>query len=272
MKFNSYQESITMGTWNVRYAPEVFGEVDPDYDWESRRYELAKMVKANRLDILAVQESNEWQLGQIQEVLHLEMVPREHWAECFYPSFFIDTKRVKLLDHGDLWLSKTPVIPNTKLPGSKWPRMLTWVYGEIKNISGTSLLINVHMDGENMKQMEVFDKLIIHLIEEKNPKNIFISGDFNLSLKKFSSEAKGFYKSFFHHSIANTLNAHGKIDIPLDIDWILISKNIQENYEIVFSKKNAKLEKNNSAFYVSDHDLVIAKIKAKSFIPSESIH
>ena len=263
MTTNIDPKPITIGTWNVRYAPEVFGDIDKEYEWESRRHELAKIVKDSNLDILAVQECNRWQLEQIAEVVHLEMELRADWADCFYPTFFFNSKRVKINDQGDLWLSKTPSIPNTKLKESTWPRMLTWIYADIKAVEGPSLLINVHMDGENEAQMEIFNDLLSRLVVDKEPVNIFISGDFNLSQKRFLSKSSEFYKGFVHHTFANTWNGHGKIKRQLDIDWILISANIQKNYEVVFRRKEAKIEKDSSVFYVSDHDLVLAKISIK---------
>lgn len=254
---------ISIGTWNVRFAPEVFETEDTEFKWEERRHELVKIIDENELDIIAVQECNQWQLSQIDELTHLEMKQRKAWAECFYPTFFVNMDRVKVKDWGDLWLSQTPDTPNTKLETSRWPRMLTWIKADIENISGSSLLINVHMDGEDQQQMRVFNELVTRLIRENNPNHVFISGDFNLSLRQFYRDPKGFYRGYIHHSIANTWNAHGRNPDQWDIDWILIDDKITHKHDVAFHKKEARITKNNLDFYISDHDLVVAEIKAK---------
>ena len=255
---------ITMGTWNVRFAPEAFETEDTEFEWEARRWEISRMISLNKLDILAVQECNQWQLDQINEVTQLEMKPRVAWADCFYPTFFVNPNRVKIERSGDLWLSDSPETPNSKLHDSRWPRMLTWIKAKIEQIDGISLLVNVHMDGEHKQQMKIFNELVSQLITENNPDYIFISGDFNLSLRRFFSDAKGFYKEFMYHSIANTWNAHGRNAEPWDIDWILINKDIKNKYSVEFYKKEARLSINQSDFYISEHDLVLARIKPKS--------
>lgn len=130
-------------TFNVRYGTANDG---PDA-WPERRADVFALVSQSQPDILALQEALDFQLEELQHVLpeHVRVGRgREADGGGEHTALFLDPRRVKLVEHGDYWLSETPDVPGSVGWDAALPRLCTWALVEFD--SERLLVSNVHFD------------------------------------------------------------------------------------------------------------------------------
>lgn len=265
------KDSMTIATWNIRFAPEhILPDHSPElYPWHKRAKGIGVKTDKLNISILATQEGNKAQLDELSHQLPaLDMVNTHRlWSKNFFPTFFINPTSVTVIDSGDLWLSDTPHIVDSKLPSSKWPHMLTWMVAKIADLEGTWLVTNVHFDGSNDQQVKLLTSIVNRLIEQQKPDHTVLLGDFNYSLQQSldSNNYKDLHQNFSHMQHGKTYNAHGdfKKKHKWDIDWILTSKHTSKNH---ITDQIINTARQRDGFYLSDHDLLMLKISSKNQI------
>ncbi|MFT4197482.1 MAG: endonuclease/exonuclease/phosphatase family protein [Pseudoxanthomonas sp.] len=122
-------DGLRVMSFNVRYAAAD----DGINAWEKRRGLTAKTVLLRHPDILGTQELLLRQARYLQAAL-----PGYAWFgkgrngdevddnDNEHMGVFYNTKRLKLLEHGDFWYSDTPDVPGSSNFGQSMPRMATW--------------------------------------------------------------------------------------------------------------------------------------------------
>ena len=103
--------------------------------------------------------------------------------------------KFNLLDSGTYWLSETPEVVNSKLEGSKYVRIMTYVVLERKSDGVKFVHVNTHLNTTpalNLRQVEIMVSLVNEKVYSKFGKlPTYYTGDFNADP---SSENQDGYK------------------------------------------------------------------------------
>lgn len=238
---------MLVGTYNIRYknqSDSVKGE-----RWSKRCQVMCDQINFMSPDIFGA-----------QEVLHTQLVDMLKGLDGYdyigvgrddgktggeYAAVFYKKDRLRLLDHGDFWLSETP-----DRPGLGWDaacvRICTW--GKFTGMTATNdeafYFFNLHMDHVGVVARREAAKLIVSKVREiAQGAPVIITGDFNVDQKDEiysifvqSGLLKDSYQSARQRFAENgTFNAYD-INIYTDsrIDHVFVSPEVQvESYGIL---------------------------------------
>lgn len=133
--------------------------------------------------------------------------------------------KFNLIDSGTYWLSETPEVVNTKLEGSKYVRIMTYVVLERKSDGVRFVHVNTHLNSTpelNLRQVEIMVSLVNEKVYAKHGNlPTYYTGDFNADP---TSENKDGYKYLIStgtenardvaeiSSTENTIKGGGMID------------------------------------------------------------
>ncbi|MCY3002404.1 MAG: endonuclease/exonuclease/phosphatase family protein [Planctomycetota bacterium] len=162
-------------TFNVRYGTADDG---PDA-WPERRADVLELVADAHADVVAVQEALAFQLEELQSVLpqHVRVGRgREADGGGEHAALFLDTRRTKLVEHGDFWLSKTPEVPGSTGWDAALPRICTWALVELDGVR--VLVSNVHFDHVGELARERSAELVAARSRSSDVAQVVL-GDFN---------------------------------------------------------------------------------------------
>ena len=113
--------------------------------------------------------------------------------------------KFNLLDSGTYWLSETPEVVNSKLEGSKYVRIMTYVVLERKSDGVKFVHVNTHLNTTpalNLRQVEIMVSLVNEKIYSKFGKlPTYYTGDFNADPM---SENQDGYKYLISTGTVNT--------------------------------------------------------------------
>ncbi|HWU96837.1 MAG TPA: endonuclease/exonuclease/phosphatase family protein, partial [Sphingomonas sp.] len=174
------QDRLVVMSFNVRYPSPSDGE----NIWEKRRDLFVETVAAAAPDVIGTQE-----LFQLQGDYLVGKLPGYSWFGIDrrgghadeHMGVFYRRDRLKLVEHGDFWLSDTPDKVASISWGNIFPRMVTW--GLFETRAGKRFyLLNTHFpyraedEAAREKCAELIRKRIAAL-----PKGVpvVLTGDFN---------------------------------------------------------------------------------------------
>lgn len=174
-----------------------------DRAWAKRLPLCMDIINQYNPLFVGTQEGKHGQLEQLQAALpdyaYLG-VSRRGNTEDEYSALFYDKTRMKVKSHGDFWLSDTPDVPASTLPGSGHPRMVTWGEFLVEGAAKPTFVFNTH----TAEQPELSAKQIAVLLEQAQiiapaDAKVVITGDFNINrseqaIARFS--AAGFADAF----------------------------------------------------------------------------
>ena len=162
-------QSLYVGSYNIRNQND--GDARDGNGWPQRGPVLAAQVNYEHPDIFGTQEVLKSQLDDLLSWLpdyDYIGVGREdgvHGGE--HEAIFYDRRKLRLLDHGDFWLSETP-----DRPGLGWDaactRICTWGYFKDHETRLRFYYFNLHMDHVGVVARREAAKLVV------------LTGDFNV--------------------------------------------------------------------------------------------
>lgn len=238
---------MLVGTYNIRYKNQ--GDSVKGERWSKRCQVMCDQINFMSPDIFGA-----------QEVLHTQLVDMLKGLDGYdyigvgrddgktggeYAAVFYKKDRLRLLDHGDFWLSETP-----DRPGLGWDaacvRICTW--GKFTGMTATNdeafYFFNLHMDHVGVVARREAAKLIVSKVREiAQGAPVIITGDFNVDQKDEiysifvqSGLLKDSYQSARQRFAENgTFNAYD-INIYTDsrIDHVFVSPGVRvESYGIL---------------------------------------
>lgn len=243
---------------------------DLQHNWAGRRKLLAKCLNDFSPDLIGTQEGRKDQLEDLEGLLlnlKMEAKNRNWILERMYPTIFYNPKTISILDSGDIWLSKTPLIEGSKDFGSTFPRLFSWIKGSTFGLK--FLLVNIHLDHGAPSARLSQAKVLVEEVKKLNPEGlpIIIMGDFNegpsgevrtIITKAFPGiydpwEKLGLKEEESHHKFKGTLKD------ALRIDWILCDGSL--NCETIGLDKTQE-----NGLYPSDHFPVQATISTPATV------
>lgn len=153
-------EGLTVMSFNVR----VDGFDGPDFAWSLRKESAAQVIRIHDADIVGTQEGTYPMI-----VALLELLPEYDWVgmgrggglSSEFMAVFYRKDRLEVIEVDHFWLSETPHIPGSRLPGVGNQRMVTWVHFRMLSNGAEFLFYNSHLDHESQFARE-FGARMIH--------------------------------------------------------------------------------------------------------------
>lgn len=238
---------MLVGTYNIRYKNQ--GDSVKGERWSKRCQVMCDQINFMSPDIFGAQEVLHTQLFDMLKGLdgydYIGVGRDDGKTGGEYAAVFYKKDRLRLLDHGDFWLSETP-----DRPGLGWDaacvRICTW--GKFTGMTATNdeafYFFNLHMDHVGIVARREAAKLIVSKVREiAQGAPVIITGDFNVDQKDEiysifvqSGLLKDSYQSARQRFAENgTFNAYD-INIYTDsrIDHVFVSPEVQvESYGIL---------------------------------------
>ena len=259
-----FAEPITLMTFNIRYGTANDGE----NSWEFRRDHVVETIRDSNPSVLAIQEALLGQLQYIDKQLPQYAKIGEHRSgntKGEFSGLLIDTRKLEILEQGQLWLSETPEEISTGWDAAL-PRTATWAKVRVVGTSSPFILFSTHFDHRGKESRIESAKLIcknaLELSEGNMP--VAIMGDFNCSdgsvpYKVFTGS--GFTTARTCKDCGTFHEFTGRQDVP-NIDFIWLNDKWKRIHaETLRPRKNGKC--------ASDHDPVTATVELK--MPSGTI-
>lgn len=252
-------------TFNVRFACDCDG---PNV-WAARRDVFMRTVRSANPDVIGTQELLKSQGDDIVRAL-----PRYRWFgrdrdgghDGEHMGVLYRRDRLKLIEHGDFWLSDTPETPGRPAWGANLPRMVTW--GVFETVGETHpfrfLMADTHFAHRDAEDEEARERSAA-LIAQRVPAiarglPIVLTGDLNTTpdsaavrrLTAFLTDASALART----PGAPTGTFHDFTGTPAPGKWIdyVMVKGFQP-------VSAAVLTTHAGARYPSDHFPIIAALK-----------
>jgi endonuclease/exonuclease/phosphatase family metal-dependent hydrolase len=258
------QETVTVMTFNIRYATPNDGE----NQWEYRKQHVAETIEFYKADICGLQEATEPQVLYLARNLNAYKwigVGRDDGISGgeFSPIFYTP-KSLELLNWETIWLSKTPEKPSKDWDAAL-PRIATIAYFKRLADGKEFAAVNTHYDHMGKVARVESSKLILEKVNNLVAEGIkvILLGDFNstpidLPMTTFTN---GSLKNSFdlsssgHFGPINSFTGfllNEKEDSQ--IDHIFVTKGIRvTNHATISQTWNGK--------FASDHHAIVAKLK-----------
>lgn len=119
-----------------------------DRAWAVRRPLVVREIEEYQPLFLGTQEGLRHQVEDLRRDLPGYAyigVDRRGGTEDEYTALFYDTRRARLLEGGSFWLSTSPRVAGSLLPGAGEPRMASWGRFRIVGAAGDIYIFNTHL-------------------------------------------------------------------------------------------------------------------------------
>lgn len=179
----SYGQTLNVGTYNLRNDNNKEDKARGD-GWQQRLPYVAGLIRFHGFDVFGTQEGLHHQLEDIKGELpgfDYTGKGRDDGKEAGeYSAIFYNTRKFKLLDHGDFWLSE-----DTERPNKGWdavlPRICSWAKLEVLSSGKELYFFNVHFDHVGKIARSESAKLILKKVKALSDNHTAIlTGDFNV--------------------------------------------------------------------------------------------
>lgn len=180
LSFQLSAQQLMVGSYNIRYKnwnDSVQGNV-----WNKRCQVICDQLNFMAPDVFGAQEVLYGQLQDMEAALdgydYIGIGRDDGERAGEHEAIFYKTDKIKLLDHGDFWLSETP-----EKPGLGWDavcvRICTW--GKFSMDEAIFYYFNLHMDHVGVIARREAAKLVVARIREiAQGAPVVLTGDFNV--------------------------------------------------------------------------------------------
>lgn len=180
LSFQLPAQQLMVGSYNIRYKnwnDSVQGNV-----WNKRYQVICDQLNFMAPEVFGAQEVLYGQLQDMKEALdgydYIGIGRDDGERAGEHEAIFYKTDKIKLLDHGDFWLSETP-----EKPGLGWDavcvRICTW--GKFSMDEAIFYYFNLHMDHVGVIARREAAKLVVARIREiAQGAPVILTGDFNV--------------------------------------------------------------------------------------------
>lgn len=180
LSFQLSAQQLTVGSYNIRYKnwnDSVQGNV-----WNKRCQVICDQLNFMAPDVFGAQEVLYGQLQDMKAALdgydYIGIGRDDGERAGEHEAIFYKTDKIKLLDHGDFWLSETP-----EKPGLGWDavciRICTW--GKFSMDETVFYYFNLHMDHVGVIARREAAKLVVaRICEIAQGAPVILTGDFNV--------------------------------------------------------------------------------------------
>ena len=245
---------IHVMTFNIRFE----NEEDGPHDWIYRRDLVTEIIRKYKPSILGTQEGMLHQLEYIRNALpeyRMHAPNRITNGTAQYPTLFIRSKELDVLDGDEFWLSKTPRSHLSKDWDSAFPRMMSYARVKHKGTEKDLWVAVTHLDHMGSKARFEQAKIIVHWANSLNSP-VILMGDFNDRpdsdvhhlLTSTATGLKDSWQMLGYEENSTGFTIHGFEGIPQKtrIDWILVTPEFQVTDARI-------IRDHNGESYPSDH-------------------
>lgn len=179
---NNPQEAAPLRamTFNIRNSRARDGE----NAWPARRDFVADIIRANRVDVVAMQECLPDQIEDLERRLaeydwygvgRVDGRRRDEHCAVFYRR-----ERLEKLEAGEFWLSETPGVVGSKGWDASIARIVTRIVFRDKETGRRIVFYNTHLDHQGVRAREESAKLMLARVrKEPAGSAVIVTGDFN---------------------------------------------------------------------------------------------
>lgn len=176
------REPLRVMTFNVRLPVEADGA----NRWEARRDLAARTIARTRPAVIGTQELHQRQGDDL-----IARLPGYRWFGIDrrgghadeHMGVLYDTRRLRVIDSGQFWLSDTPEVPGSISWGHPYPRMVTWAIFERIRDKRRFRLLDTHLPyrAEDEAAREKGARLILAKLDTLPGADLptVLTGDFN---------------------------------------------------------------------------------------------
>ncbi|MFD1788043.1 endonuclease/exonuclease/phosphatase family protein [Sphingomonas floccifaciens] len=254
-------QPLRVMTFNVRVPVESDGV----NRWEARRDLAARTIARTRPAVVGTQELHQRQGDDL-----VRRLPGYRWFGIDrrgdhadeHMGILYDTRRLRLIEQGQFWLSDTPDAPGSISWGHPYPRMVTWGVFERAKDKRRFRLLNTHLPyrAEDEAAREKGARLILAKLDTLPGAMLptILTGDFNTTPDSathavLSSRLTDAWLAAGRRGGPDK-TFHGFKGIPdRRIDWILTT-----GFTV---RKAATLTDHRGAVWASDHFPVVADLR-----------
>ena len=280
-------QEFSVITYNVRYSNT--SDTNAGNGWATRKTYLMNLVNFQMPDLLGVQEATKGQMSDLDAGLkaygRIGVGRNDGKDNGEHSAIFYKKERMRLVEHGDFWLSDTPETPSKGFPSkggsTTYYRICTWGKFIDKATGSYIYYFNTHMDLDETNRQQSYYLIRKKIQEIAGTLNVpvIISGDYNAvqtgdSYKLFYNS--GFLFDCYHRTkqkfITNgtcpgfNANSYSTVSGELRrIDHIFVTKNFDVNHYGVLNPcyySTAGTAEYHERAY-SDHSPVVAKLSIR---------
>ncbi len=166
-------------SFNIRYGTANDGA----NSWPFRRELVFDVIRADRPDLLGVQEALRGQLDEISVAVpgYAEIgVGRDDGRTAGeYSAILIRHERFEPVESGTFWFSDTPDVPGSMSWGNRITRIATWARLRDLATGGSIVVYNLHLDHESQPSRERSAQLLATRLAAHAGERVIVMGDFN---------------------------------------------------------------------------------------------
>ena len=177
-----WAQPLYVGSYNIRYQNN--DDARAGNGWQQRCPVVCGQIAFEHPDIFGTQEVLHGQLHDMLALLtdydYIGVGRDDGKTEGEYAAIFYDKNKLRLLDHGNFWLSETP-----EKPSLGWDaaciRICTWGKFRDRKSRKTFFFFNLHMDHVGVVARREGAKLVVERIRQlAGRKPVVLTGDFNV--------------------------------------------------------------------------------------------
>ena len=241
-------------TFNIRFE----NEEDGPNAWVYRRDMVTELIRKYKPSILGTQEGMIHQLEYLRDGLpeyQMHAPNRISTGTAQYPTLFIRSKDLDVLDGDEFWLSKTPRSSLSKDWDSAFPRMMSYARVKHKDSENVFWVAVTHLDHIGTRARYEQAKIIAHWVNSLHSPAILM-GDFNdhpdsdvhRLLTSQAAALKDSWQALGKEENSTSFTVHGFKGTPQKtrIDWILVTPEFQVTDARI-------IRDHRGEFYPSDH-------------------
>lgn len=173
--------TLRVMTYNLRYASE-----EGEHPWSARRPVMKELLAAAEPDVMGTQEGLCQQLRDIRADLggKYEWIGsgRRGGSSDEYMAIFYRADRLRPLECEEFWISATPTVPGSMVPGAGSPRMVTRALFLDLATGFRFNLLNTHLDNRSERARQLGVDMLVDRLAGL-PETRVITGDFNVDAK-----------------------------------------------------------------------------------------
>lgn len=177
-----WAQPLYVGSYNIRYQNN--DDARAGNGWQQRCPVVCGQIAFEHPDIFGTQEVLHGQLHDMLALLtdydYIGVGRDDGQTAGEYAAIFYDKNKLRLLDHGNFWLSETP-----EKPALGWDaaciRICTWGKFRDRKSRKTFFFFNLHMDHVGVVARREGAKLVVERIRQlAGRKPVVLTGDFNV--------------------------------------------------------------------------------------------
>jgi endonuclease/exonuclease/phosphatase family metal-dependent hydrolase len=248
-------------TFNLRFENDRDGEKG----WLHRKELVVEVIRESFPLVLGTQEGTQGQLAYLRNHLPeygMQTFGRIWDGTCQYPTLFYRADRLRLLDGGEFWLSKTPSVHRSKDWDSAFPRMMNFGLMEDLESRKSFWIAVTHLDHIG-KEARLQQAGIIAGWLGNRPEPQVLMGDFNDTPDSAVHRALTYpktalgdtWQALLREENEASMTHHNFLGVPQQcrIDWILVSREFRVLDAMI-------VRTNREGRYPSDHFPYVAGV------------